>query len=193
MATNQKVRIIAGKWRSRQLRFADIPGLRPTGDRIRETLFNWLAPDIAGARCLDLFCGSGALCFEALSRGAAHCLAMEQNPKAIACLNESKNLLDANGLEIAQTDSLKQLRTPPETPFDIVFVDPPFDLNLINQVCNLLEENQWIAKGGLVYCELPAQCSDFAPPANWQVLRNKVGGGVNYILFSRIEPATIFK
>lgn len=193
MATKQKVRIIGGDWRSRQLRFADIPGLRPTGDRIRETLFNWLAPHITGARCLDLFCGSGALCFEALSRGAAHCLAMEQNPKAIACLNESKKLLDAQGLTIAQTDTLGQLRTPPKTPFDIAFVDPPFDLNLVTEVCALLENNQWLATGGLIYCELPAQCKDFVPPANWQVLRSKVSGGVSYILFARIEPEAIFK
>ena len=193
MATKQKVRIIAGKWRSRLLGFADIPGLRPTGDRIRETLFNWLTPDINGARCLDLFCGSGALCFEALSRGAGHCLALEQNPQAVACLNESKRLLDASGLTIAQTDTLLQLRTPPETPFDIAFVDPPFDLNMVTEVCALLEDNRWLATGGLIYCELPAQCNDFAPPANWQVLRNKVSGGVNYILFSRIEPASIFK
>ncbi|MDG1819509.1 MAG: 16S rRNA (guanine(966)-N(2))-methyltransferase RsmD [Porticoccaceae bacterium] len=188
MATKQQIRIIAGKWRSRQLRFPDIPGLRPTGDRIRETLFNWLAPNISGSRCVDLFSGSGALCFEALSRGAVHCLALEQHPKAITCLTESKSLLNASELTIAHKDTLQYLQQSPDKPYDIVFVDPPFDLNLINQVCSLLEANNWIASGGAIYCELPVEQKNFAPPANWQVLRNKATSGVNYILFSRIEP-----
>ena len=189
MASKQQIRIIAGKWRSRQVRFADVVGLRPTGDRIRETLFNWLAPDISGSRCLDLFSGSGALCFEALSRGAAYCLALEQHPQAIACLTETKSLLNASELTISRKDTLKYLQQRPDNAFDIAFVDPPFDLNLITEVCALLEENGWIANGGAIYCELPAQQNDFAPPANWQVARNKVASGVNYILFTRIESA----
>ena len=189
MAGKQQIRIIAGKWRSRQIRFPNINGLRPTGDRIRETLFNWLAADIAGARCLDLFSGSGAFCFEALSRGASHCLALEQHPQAINCLTESKSLLGAAELTIAHKDTLKYLQQRPDKPFDIVFVDPPFDLNLLTQVCSLLEDNGWVSSGGAIYCELSARQKDFAPPVNWQVSRNKVSSGVNYILFSRIEPA----
>ncbi len=188
MARKQQIRIIAGKWRSRQLRFADVDGLRPTGDRIRETLFNWLAPDISGARCLDLFSGSGALSFEALSRGASHCLALEQHPNAIACLSETKSLFDAPELTIAHKDTLKYLQQRPDKAFDIVFVDPPFGLNLITEVCFLLEQNGWIANGGAIYCELSAQQANFEPPANWQVMRNKATGGVNYILYTRIEP-----
>jgi 16S rRNA (guanine966-N2)-methyltransferase len=189
LAGKQQIRIIAGKWRSRQIRFPSIDGLRPTGDRIRETLFNWLAADIPGSRCLDLFSGSGALCFEALSRGASYCLALEQHPQAINCLTETKSLLNASELTIAQKDTLKYLQQSPDKPFDIVFVDPPFDLNLITEVCSLLEENGWVASGGAIYCELPAQQNNFAPPANWQVLRNKASSGVNFTLFSRIEPA----
>jgi 16S rRNA (guanine966-N2)-methyltransferase len=188
LAGKQQIRIIAGKWRSRQIRFPNIDGLRPTGDRIRETLFNWLAADIPGSRCLDLFSGSGALCFEALSRGASHCLALEQHPQAINCLTETKSLLNASELTIAHKDTLKYLQQSADNPFDIVFIDPPFDLNLINEVCTLVEQNGWIASGGAIYCELPAQQNNFAPPANWQVSRNKRSSGVNYILFSRIEP-----
>lgn len=188
MAGKQQIRIIAGKWRSRQIRFPSIDGLRPTGDRIRETLFNWLAADIPGSRCLDLFSGSGALCFEALSRGATHCLALEKHPQAINCLSENKSLLDASGLTIANKDTLKYLQQRADKPFDIVFIDPPFDLNLITEVCTLVEQNGWVARDGAIYCELPAQQNGFAPPANWQVVRNKRASGVNYILFSRIEP-----
>lgn len=188
MAGKQQIRIIAGKWRSRQIRFPNIDGLRPTGDRIRETLFNWLAADIPGSRCLDLFSGSGALCFEALSRGAGQCLALEKHPQAIDCLTESKSLLGASGLTIAHKDSLKYLQQAPDNPFDIVFIDPPFDLDLINEVCALTEQNGWIASGGAIYCELPAQQNNFTPPSNWQVARNKQSSGVNYILFRRIEP-----
>ena len=131
MTARQRVRIIAGKWRSRVLTFPSVDGLRPTGDRIRETLFNWLAPNIAGANCLDLFSGSGALCFEALSRGAAGCLALEKNAKALATLNENKTLLDAAELTLRRSDTLAFLGSSPDKPFDIVFVDPPFDLNVI--------------------------------------------------------------
>ena len=193
MAHKQQIRIIAGKWRSRLVTFPDVVGLRPTGDRIRETLFNWLAPNITGSRCLDLFSGSGALCFEALSRGAEHCLALEQHPQAAACLAENKARLDAPGLTITRKDSLTYLQQRPDKPFDIVFVDPPFDLNLITDVCNLLEKNDWVANGGAIYCELSTQQNNFTPPANWQVVRNKVTSGVNYLLFSRIESTALFK
>lgn len=189
MAGKQQIRIIAGKWRSRQIRFPDVEGLRPTGDRVRETLFNWLAADIPGSRCLDLFSGSGALCFEALSRGATHCLALEKHPQAISCLAESKSLLDADGLTVRHKDTLAYLQQKAEEPFDIVFIDPPFDLNLINEACALVERNGWVSSGGAIYCELPTQQNSFAPPANWQVSRNKHASGVNYILFTRIEPS----
>lgn len=193
MARKQQIRIIAGKWRSRLVAFPDVVGLRPTGDRIRETLFNWLAPSISGSRCLDLFAGSGALCFEALSRGAAYCLALEKHPQAAGCLADNKILLDASGLTITRKDTLAHLQQRPDKPFDIVFVDPPFDANLLTDACNLLEKNDWVANGGLIYCELSTQQNNFTPPANWQVVRNKVTSGVTYLLFSRIESTALFK
>ena len=193
MAANQRIRIIGGKWRSRQVGFPSVDGLRPTGDRIRETLFNWLAADLPGARCLDLFSGSGALSFESLSRGAACCIALEQHPKAAASLAENKALLNAQELIILNKNSLLYLQNQPETPFNIVFVDPPFALNLATDVCALLESNHWIAQDGLIYCELAATQNDFSPPSNWQVVRNKVASGVKYILYSRIEPAGLFQ
>jgi 16S rRNA (guanine966-N2)-methyltransferase len=186
LAARQRVRIIAGKWRSRVLTFPSVDGLRPTGDRIRETLFNWLAPNIAGANCLDLFSGSGALCFEALSRGAASCLALEKNAKALATLNENKTLLDAAELTLRRAETLAFLGSSPDKPFDIVFVDPPFDLNALTDVCALLENNQWLTADSLIYCELSARHNSFAPPPNWRIERSKAAGGVNYLLYSRI-------
>ena len=186
MTVRQRVRIIAGKWRSRVLTFPSVDGLRPTGDRIRETLFNWLAPNIVGANCLDLFSGSGALCFEALSRGAADCLALEKSPKALAALAENKTLFDAAELTLHRADTVAYLRNSPDKPFDIVFVDPPFDLNLLTETCTLLEKYQWLAVDSLIYCELSARHNNFAPPPNWRIVRSKAAGGVNYLLYSRI-------
>ncbi|MDC0088854.1 16S rRNA (guanine(966)-N(2))-methyltransferase RsmD [Porticoccaceae bacterium] len=193
MTARQRVRIIAGKWRSRLLTFPRAEGLRPTGDRIRETLFNWLAPNIAGSSCLDLFSGSGALCFEALSRGAEDCLALEQNPQALATLTANKALLGAAELTIRRADTVSHLSKRPDKPFDIAFIDPPFELNLLTQVCTLLEENHWLASNSLIYCELSARHNSFAPPANWRVARSKTAGEVHYILYSRIEPAALFE
>ena len=186
LTVRQRVRIIAGKWRSRVLTFPSVEGLRPTGDRIRETLFNWLAPNIAGASCLDLFSGSGALCFEALSRGAADCLALEKSPKALATLNENKTLFDAAELTLRRADTVAYLSNSPDKPFDIVFVDPPFDLNVLSEVCALLEDNQWLTADSLIYCEFSARHNSFAPPPNWRIERSKSAGGVNYLLYSRI-------
>jgi 16S rRNA (guanine966-N2)-methyltransferase len=186
LTARQRVRIIAGKWRSRVLTFPSVDGLRPTGDRIRETLFNWLAPNIVGANCLDLFSGSGALCFEALSRGAAHCLALEKSAKALATLNEYKTLFDATELTLRRADTVAYLGNSPDKPFDIVFVDPPFDLNILTEVCALLENNQWLTGDSLIYCELSARHNSFAPPPNWRIERSKAAGGINYQLYSRI-------
>jgi len=186
LTVRQRVRIIAGKWRSRVLTFPSVEGLRPTGDRIRETLFNWLAPNIAGASCLDLFSGSGALCFEALSRGAGDCLALEKSPKALAALNENKTLFNTAELTLRRADTVAYLRNSPDKPFDIVFVDPPFDLNVLTEVCTLLENNHWLAADCQIYCEFSARHNSFAPPPNWRIEKSKAAGGVNYLLYSRI-------
>ena len=189
----ESVRIIAGKWRSRLLKFTATEGLRPTGSRIRETLFNWLAPSIEGARCLDLFAGSGALCFEALSRGAKHCVALENNRSAIAQLNSNKGLLNAGDLTIVATDTLKFLeRNTQKSQFDVVFLDPPFDKKLHLSVVQLLTEGMWLAKNALIYCELPLAEPQPMPP-NWQLLKDKVAGNVRFCLFAYVEQSGLIK
>ncbi|MDG2502600.1 MAG: 16S rRNA (guanine(966)-N(2))-methyltransferase RsmD [Porticoccaceae bacterium] len=185
----QKLRIIAGKWRSRVVAFQPADGLRPTGDRIRETAFNWLRESIDGARCIDLFAGSGALSFEALSRGAAHCTSLEQQGAAIKQLRENAALLQAQDLDIVHTDSLRYLQQgAPAQPYNLAFVDPPFAAGIINNTCVLLNNNSWLADKAMIYCEMAATDNSFVAPENWQMLREKVSGEVRYCLYSRIEP-----
>lgn len=188
--SQQKLRIIGGKWRSRTIPFPSAQGLRPTGDRIRETVFNWLTPTIEGARCLDLFAGSGALSFEALSRGAAHCTALEMQDIAISQLRDSATVLGALDISILQTNSLHYLENNvTQQRYDLVFVDPPFDTPLLSSACALLERGQWLAANAKIYCELSAADNSFVPPPNWQLLRDKISGGVRYCLFSYVEPS----
>jgi len=185
----QKLRIIGGQWRSRQISFTSAPGLRPTGDRIRETLFNWLAADIPGARCLDLFAGSGALCFEALSRGAASCTAVELDGRATKQMRENQELLQANNISIVMADARHYLQqSVPQQPYHIVFIDPPFESQLQGSVCAALNNNRWLAPNALIYCELPTSDCVFVAPTNWQLLHEKRAGEVKYSLYSCIEP-----
>src|SRR5262245_38024853 len=125
-----QVRIIAGKWRGRRLAVPDVKDLRPTPDRVRETLFNWLAPVIAGSRCLDLFAGTGVLGFEALSRGAAYVEMVDQSEKVMATLKEELAQFGANNAQIYRANVPVQLKSPSE-PFNIVFLDPPYNANLL--------------------------------------------------------------
>ena len=182
----QSVRIIGGKWRSRRLQFISSDGLRPTGDRIRETLFNWLAPSIEGAKCLDLFAGSGALSFEALSRDAAACVALENNTDAIAQLQMNQTNLNADNLAIIHTDTRDYLRQKNAThPYDIVFMDPPFEYRLHTEINRLLSLGGWLAANALIYCELPI--SEYAnTPQNWQLLKEKTAGKVRYCLYESV-------
>ena len=181
------VRIIGGKWRSRNLRFVSVDGLRPTGSRIRETLFNWLAPTIEGARCLDLFTGSGALCFEAISRGADCCLAIEANSQAVSELRHNQAQLTANNLEIISGDCQKLLeRGNTAKPYDIIFLDPPFDMQLHKQVSRLLISGNWLASKAQIYCEFPAtEAQDL--PLSWRLIKDKIAGNVRYCLFEYVE------
>ena len=134
-----QLRIIGGEWGSRKLTFPDAPGLRPTPDRVRETLFNWLAMDVAGARVLDVFTGSGALFFEALSRGASMGLALDNSAAAIASLRQNLSMLNCTTGQVSQTDSLRHLENQTAEPFDLVFLDPPFHQGLLASACALLE------------------------------------------------------
>jgi 16S rRNA (guanine966-N2)-methyltransferase len=180
-----QLRIIGGEWRSRRLSFPDAPGLRPTPDRVRETLFNWLAPYIEGARVLDAFTGSGALVLEALSRGAENAVALDSNPAAIANLKHNLELLRCPRGQILQTDALRYLQGPAKQQFDLVFLDPPFHQDLLANTCSLLEQGQWLREQAWVYTESEAAPSSLAMPGNWRLHREKKTGQVHYALWQR--------
>ena len=185
-----QLRIIGGRWRSRQLSFPDVEGLRPTPDRVRETLFNWLAPIIDGARCLDLFTGSGALGLEALSRGATEVVMVDRDPQVIARLKENVATLSAPGATIVAADALTWLQSPHrKSTFDIVFLDPPFGQGLLEPCCKLLEERGWLATSAHIYLESESALGPPTLPAQWQLKRSQKAGQVGYHLATR-EVAT---
>ena len=178
-----QIRIIGGQWRSRRLEFPDAPSLRPTPDRVRETLFNWLAPVLPGARCLDVFAGSGALGIEALSRGAAAVVFIEHDPVAMRALRDNLARLKAEGGRVEPAEALAWLRRP-GTPFEIVFLDPPFDADLLDPVCAALETGGWLADCAWIYLETAAGRQP-ALPAGWTLHREKTAGMVAYRLARR--------
>lgn len=184
-----QVRIIAGQWRSRRFPVPEGPGLRPTPDRVRETLFNWLAPYVEGARVLDLFAGSGALYLEALSRGAAEALALDSNPAAIAALRQTLQLLGCRHGQLHQGDALGYLASQPARPFDLAFLDPPFHQNLLLPACQLLEQRGWLAPRAWIYCESESAPSSLGLPGNWRLHREKQAGQVHYSLWQRGSAA----
>jgi len=175
-----QLRIIGGRWRSRRLPFAPLPALRPTPDRVRETLFNWLAPVISGARCLDLFAGSGALGMEALSRGAAAVCFVEADAVCVATLRDNLARLDCHEGDVVQADVMAWLQGAPRR-HDIVFVDPPYHGGLLGPVCERLAAG-WVATGSLIYMERAADEPPPPLPAGWRVRREKRAGQVAYTL-----------
>lgn len=193
--SSNQLRIIGGLWRGRKLGFPDVDGLRPTGDRIRETLFNWLAPDIQGAHCLDAFAGSGALGLEALSRGAASSLLLEKHAAAAQQLKANLQLLQAGNGRVEQVDSLHWLSQRPapqlssafDHTFDIVFIDPPFALDLWDKIASALEAGNWLANEAIIYLEAPRDAR-LQLPANWHLHRDKQAGQVSYRLYHRLAP-----
>jgi len=187
---SNQLRIIGGEWRGRKLRFPDVPNLRPTPDRVRETVFNWLAPMIHGARCLDLFAGSGALGLEALSRGAGFSTFVDSHKKATAALKSHLDLLKANGhsndrAEVIQMDGVKFLKTE-ATHYDLVFLDPPYHLDFMQKVIPLLESHGWLSDNAMLYLEIEKRQALPELPENWKQLKDKTAGEVNYYLFQRI-------
>ncbi len=178
-----QLRIIGGKWRGRKLAFSDIDGLRPTTDRVRETLFNWLQPVIAGARCLDLFSGSGALGFEALSRGAAHVTMVDRQPCVIENLKDHAAILEAQNARCIQLDGLKFLKDSDES-YDIVFLDPPFQAGLLKDCIDMLHRKNCLLTGARVYIEHDKNEALPEILPNWQVSRSKQAGQVSYHLFT---------
>lgn len=183
MASAGKVRIIAGKWRGRKLDVIDSPGLRPTSDRVRETLFNWLQQDIPGARCLDLFAGTGALSFEALSRGAAEVVMVESDARVVALLNQHAETLKSEGHMIQLTNGLSWLEQ--ETgAFDIIFLDPPFGKGFIAQCCAIIRERSLLKPKGLVYIESEKGLS---LPEDWEITKQTKAGNVQSMLIQLIN------
>lgn len=183
------LRIIGGTFRGRRLSFTDVPGLRPTPDRVRETVFNWLAPLMPGARCLDLFAGSGALGLEALSRGAREVVFVDSHALAVKSLRENIALLGAGGAEVVQADALDWLNRGTDEPFDIVFLDPPFRQNLLEPCCQRLDAGGWLARPAAIYIErethLEAGVEPPALPPGWVIEKAKTAGQVTYALVLR--------
>tara|TARA_B100000446_G_scaffold21525_1_gene17569 strand:- start:996 stop:1598 length:603 start_codon:yes stop_codon:yes gene_type:complete len=181
------LRLIGGKWRGRKLNFPAVEGLRPTGDRIRETLFNWLMADLPGARCLDAFSGSGALGLEALSRGAQAATLVEMNPVAARQLQDNLKLLQCEQAEVINDSCLNWLARAPENAFDVVFLDPPFQQNLWHETIALLDQRQWLKPEAAIYIETPRKLA-LEVPQSWQLHREKHAGDVSYRLYYRQQP-----
>jgi len=180
-----KIRIIAGEWRSRQLLFEDTPELRPTPARVRETLFNWLQHDIIGSRCLDLYAGSGALGFEAASRGAKSVSIVESNAQACRLIKENTVKLATKQIKIIQSDVFRFLASDASL-FDLVFLDPPFGKNMVQQTCQWLEDKGWLVLHAKVYVEVESNLVLEGMPPNWKLLKSKKAGDVAYYLFERM-------
>ena len=186
--TTGQVRIIAGQCRGRRISFPAVVGLRPTGDRLRETLFNWLAAELRGARCLDLFAGSGALGLEAASRGASEVILLELNNTAARTLNDNIDVLGLKSARVFNADALNWLQqnASDSKPFDIIFLDPPFDSTLLTEaITALTQQSTLLAQNAMIYIEAPArQTLDFIPDS-WQLHRHKTAGDVTCYLYRR--------
>ncbi|MFT5034025.1 MAG: 16S rRNA (guanine966-N2)-methyltransferase [Bacteroidia bacterium] len=178
-----KLRIIGGQWRGRKLSFPVADGLRPTGDRIRETLFNWLAPEIEGAHCLDLFAGSGALGLEALSRGAASCTFIESNRLAADAIRDHLRILNCAAGTVVEASALTWLEHDTQR-FDIIFIDPPFSANLYQPSIQALEQQGKLKAGGKLYLEFDVKQAP-APPTSLSQLRDKKAGNTAYQLYGK--------
>lgn len=176
------VRIVGGSWRGRRVRFPDLPGLRPTPDRVRETLFNWLQHSIVDTRCLDLYAGSGALGLEALSRGAREVVFVEKAESAARNLAEQLKILSAVGrARIEAVPAAQYLKRGGEA-FDILFLDPPFDADLLPSTIEALRAGGWVRPGSLLYLEEPSAKGAPALPERWELLKSKSAGEVGYHL-----------
>ncbi|MGI8739456.1 MAG: 16S rRNA (guanine(966)-N(2))-methyltransferase RsmD [Gammaproteobacteria bacterium] len=181
----QRLRIIGGDWRGRRIDFPARPELRPTPDRVRETLFNWLQGMLEGSRCLDLFAGSGALGFEAASRGANSVVMVDTDPKVADHLRAQAEILAATQIEIVTADAQTYLASSP-APFDIVFLDPPFGSNLLAPICHALDDHAALKSGARIYLETPAAAGAPAMPATWELLRSQKAGQVGYHLAASV-------
>ena len=178
-----QLRIIAGEWRGRKLPVAAVEGLRPTPDRVRETVFNWLMATVPGARCLDCFAGTGALGLEALSRGANKLVAVELSTQAATQLQANLQALKADQATLIAGNALLWLDKQATETFDLVFLDPPFRKGLLEPICQKLSDNGWLVPGSRVYIEAEAELTQLPVPANWQLIKCKQTGQVSYNVF----------
>lgn len=179
---DSKIRIIAGDWRSRKLPVLSEDGLRPTGDRMRETLFNWLGPRVPGARCLDTFAGTGCLGLESLSRGAKYVDFFELNTRVAKQLKDNLALLECTKASVKNTDALDGLAVNPGVAYDIIFVDPPFAGDLWQPTLERLSAGAWLNDGALIYVEAPKSTA-LHTPTSWHLVKQKVAGNVHATLF----------
>ena len=183
--TPNSVRIIGGTWKRSKLPVPDRPGLRPTPDRVRETLFNWLGQTLEGWRCLDAFAGTGALGFEAASRGAVEVVLLERDPALVAKLLESKARLHADAVRVERADALQWMGRAGAGGFDLVLLDPPFDQPLVPPA--LAAASRILAAGGLVYVEAPAALdAEAASSAGFEPFRASRAGAVHFQLLRRL-------
>lgn len=177
-----KVRITSGEWKNRNLEVPDIDGLRPTSERVRETLFNWLMPSIHKSVCLDLFAGSGSLGFEALSRGAKHCTFVEKSKLAFSQIKTTRISLNAVNSEVHNCDAIDFLSSVHNHNFNLVFLDPPFSDDYLISSIESIHEYQLVSRGGYIYIEFNKNNDLFDLPDNWSVIRKKIYGNVCFIL-----------
>jgi 16S rRNA (guanine966-N2)-methyltransferase len=185
-----QVRIIGGEWRGRKLDFPDAQGLRPTPDRVRETVFNWLQGYLPGARCLDLFAGTGVLGFEAVSRGAASATLVERDRSVYHALQKNMLKLDmADRVRIINTDALDYLLAGCDQQFDIIFIDPPYGKGLADSAISLIDQADCLKPGGLMYMEHESEAGAAAIAENWRELKHKQAGQVSYYLLRSIHTA----
>jgi len=177
-----RIRIVSGIWRNRFLKVPNIENLRPTSERARETLFNWLNNDISNARCLDLFAGTGSLGFEALSRGALSVTFVEKIKQAAWLITETAKLFGVNDQEVNNQDALSFLRTKNDQLYDIVFLDPPFSHNILGEVIGLLYQGNWLSKNALIYIELDIDQNLPELPGDWHLSHKKIFSNVCFAL-----------
>ncbi len=192
MARSGQVRIIAGRWRGRRIPVPPVPGLRPSPDRVRETLFNWLQPHLPGARCLDLFAGTGVLGLEALSRGAGGLVALDRHPRVVAHLRGLADQLDAAGLvRVICADACRWLQAGGggiRPGFDLVFLDPPFRRGLVDRCLRRLVADDWLARPAWIYVEAERAWQPAALPPGLRVVRSRAAGQLGYHLLQAGIP-----
>ena len=178
------LRIIGGEWRGRKIHFPPLQAIRPTPDRVRETVFNWLQGVTPGSRCLDLYAGSGALGLEALSRGAREVVFVDVEPAAVRHLGDILREFGCDRGRPVRADALGFLAQP-DTPFDVIFLDPPFAEPVLPDLCRRIEAGGWLKSGGLAYLEAPAAAGEPELPPGWTLLKSKRAGEVGYHLARR--------